>query len=87
MKNLLLGALAASLLITTHNAGAAVDVLAFQENGPISLNGLGVAVLGQMQADPGPGGLLPVAPWRSRRCCLSPIMLKGTLRVGWKRAL
>lgn len=54
-------ALAASLFIAAPRASAvdalAVDVLTFQDNGPITLNGLGIAVLGQMEADPGPGGL------------------------------
>lgn len=52
----IIGLIAASQLAHAQ-APPAADVLAFDGNGSLTLNGLGVAVLGQLQPDAGPGGL------------------------------
>jgi PEP-CTERM motif len=55
-----------------------VDVVALDESGHLSLNGLGVAVAGQMLADTGPGGL-PAALTYTLRLPLGPALSQPVL--------
>lgn len=90
MLNSIRNTLATSLVIVTQIALAqappAVDLLAIDEAGHIALNGLGVAIMGQRQPDPGPGGLsaaltftlvLPLGPVLSQ-AELGDVLVFGT---------